>query len=396
MTVVQQGTYKVEEAGSEYQFGTQHVDHPTTPENYLAKFRDNFRIRVLERPSKNDLVFELVNVDASFANALRRILLAEVPTVAIERVYMWNNSSLVHDEILSHRLGLIPIHADARFLDYWAEDDPDEQPTDNNTIVFRLGVKCKKSDEQGKRANHAGGDDDYDDDEAMDQVVDPTQNKEHVEAATEAATARPYRFPRDRPYTKHVYSGDMKWLPQGDQEERFGSIRPVHEDILIAKLRPGQEIELECHARVGVGKDHAKFSPVATAGYRLLPKVVLKEPVYDEVAEELVHVYEPGVFKLVPTNPKEGDPKGTRVKAVVDNPYACTMSRNFLRHPILAKAVEITRDPNHFIFSVESVGMYSPGVLVAEALRTLQKKCANIMDLADEAMAAESTQMEVE
>ncbi|CAN0473978.1 unnamed protein product, partial [Ascophyllum nodosum] len=53
---------------------------------------------------ENELVFDLVGVDASIANALRRILLAEVATVAIEHVYMFMNSSIIHDEILAHRL----------------------------------------------------------------------------------------------------------------------------------------------------------------------------------------------------------------------------------------------------------------------------------------------------
>jgi DNA-directed RNA polymerase I and III subunit RPAC1 len=50
--------------------------------------RSNFSINVLERPSPNELVFEMKGVDVSFANALRRIMIAEVPTVAIEHVYM--------------------------------------------------------------------------------------------------------------------------------------------------------------------------------------------------------------------------------------------------------------------------------------------------------------------
>ncbi|CAN0454945.1 unnamed protein product, partial [Scytosiphon promiscuus] len=43
-------------------------------------------------------------------------------------------------------------------------------------------------------------------------------------------------------------SGAMEWCPHGEQVERFegeGGLRPVHDDILIAKLRPGQEIVAE-------------------------------------------------------------------------------------------------------------------------------------------------------
>jgi DNA-directed RNA polymerases I and III subunit RPAC1 len=46
---------------------------------------------------------------------------------------------------------------------------------------------------------------------------------------------------------------------------------PVHDDIVVARLNPGQRIEFEAHCRKGVGKDHTKYSPVATASYRLLP-----------------------------------------------------------------------------------------------------------------------------
>lgn len=39
-----------------------------------------------------------------------------------------------------------------------------------------------------------------------------------------------------------VLSGDIKWIPQGDQLEKFGEngIKPVIDDILIVKLRPNQ------------------------------------------------------------------------------------------------------------------------------------------------------------
>ena len=61
---------------------------------------------------------DLISADASFANALRRILIAEVPTMAIETVYVLNNTSIVQDEVLAHRIGLIPIKCDPTQFTY--------------------------------------------------------------------------------------------------------------------------------------------------------------------------------------------------------------------------------------------------------------------------------------
>jgi len=60
------------------------------------------------RLSSNRIEFDLIGIDASIANAIRRVLIAEVPTVAIEDVYLHNNTSVVQDEVLAHRLGLVP------------------------------------------------------------------------------------------------------------------------------------------------------------------------------------------------------------------------------------------------------------------------------------------------
>jgi len=366
------GVYHVKESGLEFE----HLRNEICPKDgkeYLERFRNRFSINVLES-SDDDLVFELIGCDASFANALRRILLAEVPTVAIENVYMWNNTSIIHDEVLAHRLGLIPINVDARLFDPIEEGD---DSTDRNTLVFQLAVKCPSRRQAAAEAKKkkADGDDD-ETDGLMETEKSVLENTELDRAAFAAAKKEAIQTP-GRPYTLHLYSKDLVWMPQGDQEKRFpNGIRPVHDDILIAKLRPGQEIELEAHARYGIGQDHAKFSPVATAAYRLYTNVEIVEPIYDEDAEQLAHLYEPGVFELIPANVP-----GKRVTVKVVNPYACTMSRNFMRNPFLAKAIKMTRIPHHFIFSVESVGMHKPAVLVAEALKVLQQKCTKLVEL---------------
>ena len=52
--------------------------------------------------------------NAAIANDLRRVLLAEVPSMAIEKVFINNNTLIIQDEVFAHHLGLIPIKADPR------------------------------------------------------------------------------------------------------------------------------------------------------------------------------------------------------------------------------------------------------------------------------------------
>lgn len=435
------GVYDITESGINFHHAPTSLPTPKDGAEFISRLSSTLQLKILDRPSKDELVFELIGVDVSFANALRRIMIAEVPTMALEYVYMWNNSGLIHDEVLSHRMGLIPLNVDPRLFDEYGldlDENGEPTPTDRNTIVFRLNVQCgrnekedekirKKQDEKWKGEGLVSG---YDVEEVQKKVKDEKKKKKKSEegdggeaddnlepsvmnlsiadkaaadaisnaqssSGTTSATTTPIDSPH-RPFTKHVYTRDLLWSPQGDQLSRFplhssgigsgvgGGIRPLHEDILIAKLRPGQVIELEAHARKGVGKDHAKFSPVATASYRLMPYIEIINPIYDELAEELVNWFEPGVFKTV-----SAQDEGHRIKAVVSNPYACTMSRNYMRNPILKESIKMSRIPNHFIFSVESVGMLEPGVIVAESLKVLKEKCERVSGLADDAASGE-------
>lgn len=56
--------------------------------------------------------FILKSTTTAFANAFRRAMISEVPTLAIENVKIYDNTSVLFDEILAHRLGLIPLKTD--------------------------------------------------------------------------------------------------------------------------------------------------------------------------------------------------------------------------------------------------------------------------------------------
>lgn len=83
----------------------------------LEKFARTFRIGIV---SMDDMTieFDMIGVSPAIANAIRRILLAEVPTMAPDKVFMYNNTSIVQDEVLAHRIGLVPFNIDPRMFEY--------------------------------------------------------------------------------------------------------------------------------------------------------------------------------------------------------------------------------------------------------------------------------------
>lgn len=304
-------------------------------DSYLEKLRKNLMIDITKL-TDSEIEFDLVGVDVSIANALRRILMAEVPTIAIENVYIAVNSSIIQDEVLAHRMGMIPIRADPNKLD-WVENNDE---TASDTIVFSFDVDCRNEKTGKLKLN---GEEEYTNEKAL--------------------------------------SGALKWEPAGNQEEIFPEgVRPVHDDIVVAQLKPGQRIELEAHCRKGIGKDHAKFQPVATAAYRLLPDITFSEPVVHERAKELIDMCPMGVFDIEDMGGR-GAPTPT---AVVARPRDCTMCRECIRLEGWENTVQLKRVKNHFLFSIESSGCMAPETIVREAVTVLKNKAVNFLGLVDE------------
>jgi DNA-directed RNA polymerase I and III subunit RPAC1 len=145
----------------------------------------------------------------------------------------------------------------------------------------------------------------------------------------------------------------------------------VHDDIILCKLRPGQAIEVTCFCHKGVGKDHAKFSPVATASYRLRPDIQIVDPFLNDDAERLVGKCPMKVFDI------EDLGKGQR-RARVANADNCSMCRECIRDPADEKRILLQRIKNHYIFSIESTGALKPYEIFEEAVKEFLSKIDTI------------------
>jgi DNA-directed RNA polymerase subunit D len=160
------------------------------------------KAKVLE-DTGNSVTIQLEGLDRSYANAVRRFCISEVPSMAIDDVVILENSSVLYDEILAHRLGMIPIKTDLE--------------------RYVLPEKCDCGSPLGC-------------------------NKCRVLLVLDAAG-------KDKVST--IYSGDLV------SEDR--DIRPISETIPLVKLARGQTVKLEAYARLGRGKEHAKWQPCSVA-----------------------------------------------------------------------------------------------------------------------------------
>ena len=156
-------------------------------------------IKILES-SDSHVKLLLKGIDRVYANALRRFAISEVPCMAIDEIVIHENSAVLYDEILAHRLGLIPLTTDLE--GYILPQDCDCKTS--------LGcTKCRVL-----------------------LVLDAVATDE----------------------VKTIYSGDLV-----SEDTR---VKPYVDNIPIIKLAPSQKIKLEAYAKLGKGRHHAKWQPV--------------------------------------------------------------------------------------------------------------------------------------
>ncbi len=159
--------------------------------------QDLSSLEIISKDSKKMSV-KLKGVPLQYANALRRICLNGVPVFAVDTVDIIENSSVLPDEGLAHRLGLIPLKTDlSRFNEPSKCDCHSETGCSNCKVML---------------------------------VIDSGESD----------------------ITRTILSSDLS--------SEDDSIKPISDKIPIIQLAPGQKIKIECYARLGRGLEHAKWN----------------------------------------------------------------------------------------------------------------------------------------
>ncbi|KAI0567677.1 DNA-directed RNA polymerase II subunit C [Gracilaria domingensis] len=274
------------------------------------------------------------------ANAIRRTMISEVPTMAIDLVTVKENTSALHDEYIAHRLGLIPLYSENvdRF-DYSFDCEQCDDFCSNCSVSFVLQVH-----------------------------VPPSGS------------------------VRSVTSKDLT-CSNAETDDWCHEVKPIHDSgdesdsgngILIARLSSSQRLDIQCVARKGIGKDHAKWSPMCTVSYRIVPpavELILERlnSMLDVVAKNDLAKYSQGLLRVSNGILQYEEPflKG-RIGITPDT----TRRAGELITEAGGKPSEVIRynsNPERFDFNAETTGSMTPNSSLLMALDLLKKRVDNVM-----------------
>ncbi|XP_003374172.1 DNA-directed RNA polymerase II subunit RPB3 [Trichinella spiralis] len=171
--------------------------------------------------------FSLANTRLSFANCLRRIFIAETPC-------------------LVHRLGLLPL------------------TSDETVSRMRFARECQCSDHCSECA------------------VQLTLEKQCRDESTHVVSTADLKSQDPRVIPLHQFKTDQKNTMHFRLADRNGKLSTK---IIIAKLCRGQELNVVCLARKGIGKEHAKWNPTASVAFEYDPDNALRHTTYPKPEE---------------------------------------------------------------------------------------------------------------
>ena len=193
-------------------------------------------LKILDQ-DEHCLTFIIEGLSIEMVNAIRRIILTEIPVMAIDEVIILKNDSPLYDEIISHRLGLLPLKTDLE--------------------VYKLPQECE-----------CGG------------FGCPL-----CQVSLTCEITNSTNKPLD------IYSGDLN--------SNDPNIVPVDPNIPIVKIDKDDKVIIEAYAILGLAKDHAKWQAVSNVAYRYVPEIEFDPKKLDEEEiQNILHLCPEKLFEL--------------------------------------------------------------------------------------------------
>ena len=271
--------------------------------------------------------------------------------MAVDLVTVHENTSALHDEYIAHRIGLIPLRSmNTKAFQYSFDCEECEDFCPNCSVSYIINVQAPSTSAVINVTSH-------------DLRVANAEEYEHCHEVTPIHT-----------------SGDE------DVEDRRDDDRsaPPESGILIARLTGGQKIHMTALARKGLGKDHAKWSPMCTVAYRIVPPAV--ELVLDKLnnvltidARKDLQLFSQGLLKMDEHGKLEYETpflKG-RIAITPDT----TRYVGGLVTSAGGKPSDVIRHnpiPERFEFTAETTGAVPPDEALAISLELILERIGNL------------------
>lgn len=270
------------------------------------------------------------NCDQSMANALRRIMIAEVPTLAIETVTIHENSSVLFDEFLAHRSGLLPINSKNVDRFEYQKECSCSYSCPNCTVKYTLDVIATEP--------------------GITEVTHHDIQPADVSISTDSSN-----FPFPVP----------SWDRELSEEENRSR------GIVLVKLRQGQQLSMKFEAKKGIAKMHAKFNPTGSVSMRYEPVIEVDRDIEFDVPvserKEVVASCPRRVFELDDSEHIE-----------VVRPGECILCEECLNKANIdlkrTGLVTVNHRTDKVYFDVESTGARPPQDIVAAGMKIFTEK----------------------